>query len=275
MITDEESVVAAIWADRIRWSRTADRLKKRLDTARTLALVLGGVGAIATTVTATLLNARGVPRSMVAIVAAVCLALATYVGAQFLTPAAIGKWTRARSISEAIKREVYQYRAVAGSPIGPLRAEVAEIVSAATDLLPEYAATPVPAAVPPPGPMTPGEYIRDRMRDQIDHYYRPKAQVSAERSRRLRRLALALGVVTAIVAALAAVAPGSGATALAPWVAALTTLSGVSRRILPSNGTTTRSSPTSRPRTSWSACSRTCPHPAMPSGPGSSAGARA
>ncbi|MFD0360989.1 DUF4231 domain-containing protein [Nocardia sp. GCM10030253] len=224
-MTNDDEIVQEIWATRVCWSRTADRLKKRVDTARAAALILSGLGAIATTMTATLLSSAGVARTIVGIVGAVCLACATITAAHFLTPTAVRDWTRARAGSEGIKRAVYEFRASAGSGIAELRGSVTEIHTAAADLLPEFVQTAVVVEAAPRA-LTPEEYISDRVQAQIDSYYRPMARASAVRSRRLRRVGFALGLLGTIVAAVASVVPGSGATALAPWVAALTTLSG-------------------------------------------------
>jgi len=58
--------------------------EKRVDNARAAVLYLGGVGAIAAAMTATVLRTSGLPQVVVPTVGAVCLAVATFVAA---TPA--------------------------------------------------------------------------------------------------------------------------------------------------------------------------------------------
>ncbi|WP_197023566.1 DUF4231 domain-containing protein [Rhodococcus sp. UNC363MFTsu5.1] len=242
--TDQvEELIASLWATRVRWSLVADRHKKRLDIARATAFYLSGAGAIAATLTATFLRTADAARVSVAALGAVCLAVATVVAGGLLTPDAVRRWTRARAASEGIKQLVLRFRAGAapfdgaGAP-ARLREEVAEIEQAVEDLLAyvdEIDDDDVDARNSPvPGPMTPEDYVRDRVQGQITEYYRPRAREYAVRARRLRRLALGLSVATASVAAVVTVlagdvgaaAGGQQSSSVAPWVAVLTTLGG-------------------------------------------------
>ncbi|GAA4478063.1 hypothetical protein GCM10023094_21400 [Rhodococcus olei] len=233
MVGRADMVVASMWDNRIRWSRAADSLKRRIVRARAAVLCLSSAGAIAATLAATLLETPGAPRVVAATTGAVCLGLATVVSAMYLTAEAIRRWTRARATSEGIKQLVFRYRAGAlpdrcGSALDRLQEEYAEIEEASEDLLAIRAGLTfeVPAA---PGPMSPQQYVRDRVEAQLSGYYLPRAEEHLARARRLRRLALTLSVVTAIVAAVAAGAAaqaGASPSGLAPWVAVLTTLGG-------------------------------------------------
>ncbi|MCZ4554751.1 DUF4231 domain-containing protein [Rhodococcus maanshanensis] len=260
--SDEEALVASIWVTRVRWSLVADRLKRRIDIARAAVLYLGAAGAIAATSTATFLRTADVARVLVAAFGAVCLAIAAVVTAFLLTPDAVRRWTRARAASEGIKQLVLRFRAGAVPFDGAdaparLAAEVAEIEEAVEDLLASVAEfaefaefgeddAEVRDAVVP-GPMTPGDYVRDRVQSQITEYYRPRACAYAGRARRLRRVALGLSVATASVAAVVTVLAGDADTSagdqpssgLAPWVAVLTTLGGAVAAHRPAAGTTT------------------------------------
>ncbi|WP_189636613.1 DUF4231 domain-containing protein [Rhodococcus sp. MTM3W5.2] len=254
--SDEEALVASIWATRVRWSLLADRLKRRIDIARAAVLYLGAAGAIAATATATLLRTADVARVPVAAFGAVCLAIATVVTTLLLTPDAVRRWTRARAASEGIKQLVLRFRAGAAPFRGAeaparLAAEVAEIEEAVDDLLAHVAEideddADVRDAVVP-GSMTPGDYVRDRVQSQITDYYRPRAREYAGRARRLRRAALGLSVATASVAAVVTVlagdagisAGGQQSSGLAPWVAVLTTLGERLRPTGPAADTTT------------------------------------
>jgi hypothetical protein len=257
--SDEEALVASIWTTRVRWSLVADRLKRRIDIARAAVLYLGAAGAIAATSTATFLRTADVARVPVAAFGAVCLAIAAVVTAFLLTPDAVRRWTRARAASEGIKQLVLRFRAGAVPFDGAdaparLAAEVAEIEEAVEDLLASVAEfaefgeddAEVRDAVVP-GPMTPGDYVRDRVQSQITEYYRPRACAYAGRARRLRRVALGLSVATASVAAVVTVLAGDADTSagdqpssgLAPWVAVLTTLGGAVAAHRPAAGTTT------------------------------------
>ncbi|MBF6357732.1 DUF4231 domain-containing protein [Nocardia higoensis] len=243
---DEDHVVESLWARRVRWARAADAAKKRVDYARSAVLYLGGVGAIAAAMTATVARASGLPQLLAATVSATCLAAATFVGAHFLTPAEFRRWSRTRAVAESIKQVIYRFRARAGPFRGNdallrLYRAVAEIEESADDLLPFVAEVDADAAsagrisrsaTAMPPVMTPDDYVRDRVQHQITHYYDRTAREYAGRARRLRMWTIVLGLTATVVAALAAVqagtatgsAPISPASTLAPWVAVLTTL---------------------------------------------------
>jgi hypothetical protein len=234
-----EEVLAAIWRRRVGWSRAADRLKRRVTYARAAALVLSSLGAVLGTVAATLPTDEPRWRTTCAALSAVLLAVATFVTARFLTVDAVRAWTRARSVSEAIKAEVYAFRAGAGpygdaDPAKTLQRKASEVEDAARDLERHIAGITVGAATPPP-PLPPAEYVKQRVEDQVEKYYRAKARLYAGRLAVLRGLELVLGLAATVLAALAAFIGGSGepqppggpggaATSVAAWVAVLTTL---------------------------------------------------
>lgn len=222
MSGNDDQVVAELWADRLRWSQAADRLKRRLDRARITAFAASTIGALCTTAAATVVYSGGAVRTGVAAVGAVCLAVAAFVGFQYLTPDAVRAWTRARATSEGIKRLIFEFRAGAQTSVDALRHEMTEMVTAAADLLP-YVDRATTQPTPPPSVLTPETYVRQRIQGQIDGYYRPMASRHTRCAARWRRFAIALGMVTALVAATAAISPDTGPTALAPWVAVLTT----------------------------------------------------
>ncbi len=232
-----EEVLAAIWRRRVGWSRAADRLKRRVAYARAAALVLSSAGAVLGTAAATLPTDAPRWRTACAALSAVLLAVATFVTARFLTVDAVRAWTRARSVSEAIKAEVYAFRAGAG-PYGgadatrALQRKANEVEGAARDLERHVAGVEVGAATPPP-PLTPGEYVERRVGQQVEGYYRAKARLYARRLAVLRGLELALGLAATVLAALAAfvagaeprpTATGTADAGVAAWVAVLTTL---------------------------------------------------
>ncbi|MCP2280681.1 Protein of unknown function [Nocardia amikacinitolerans] len=235
-MSDDEAV-AALWARRMRWARAADTAKRRADRTRVAVLCLSGVGAIATAATATVLRTSSMPQLVVAALGAVCLALATFLAAHFLTPAELRRWTRARAVAENIKQVIYRFRAGAqpfrdDDALLRLHQAVGEIEEPADDLLPfltSNGADTAGLASGAPPVLTPEEYVRDRVQGQISGYYERRAREYAVRARRLRGAALLLGVAATVVAALGAVLVGasgrnSWAANLTPWVAVLTTL---------------------------------------------------
>ncbi|MEV0028081.1 DUF4231 domain-containing protein [Nocardia sp. NPDC050793] len=243
--SDEDKVIAALWATRVRWARAADAAKRRVDRARVAVLCLGGAGAIATAMTATVLRTSGPPQLAVATVGAICLALATFLGARFLSPAEFRRWTRTRAVAEDIKQVIFRFRAGAGPFRGDdallrLHRAVGEIEATGDDLLPflpdehsdaARSGAHFPGSGAPPL-LIPEEYVRERVQGSITDYYLRWAREYTARARRLRGAALLFGLAATVVAAIAAVLAGTStasgrtasATLLAPWVAVLTTL---------------------------------------------------
>lgn len=233
----EDEMVAALWASQLRWSRGSDALRTRIDRARAAVFCLSAWGAVAGAVSATWLAQGGALQLAVAGSGALGLSVATYLSARLLGGDATRHWTRARTTSEGIKQLIYRFRARAlpfrgeGAAL-ELQRSVAEIEDAANDLLPLLPEADVGDARPPPA-MTPDEYVQQRVRQQVQQYYLPKASAYARRLRRLRSAEFVLSLAATILATVAAVlaadaAPGAGAQAagIAAWVAVLTTLGG-------------------------------------------------
>ncbi|MGW4091329.1 DUF4231 domain-containing protein [Nocardia sp. NPDC004750] len=246
-MTYEDDVVASLWARRARWAHAADAGKRRADRARATVLILGGVGAIAAAMTATILRTSGLPQLVVTTIGAVCLAVATFLTAHFLTPAEFRRWSRARAVAENIKQVIYRFRARARPFLGDsallsLHRAIAEIEEKADDLLPyvtENDTSSTPTGSSPrsdteaPPLLAPEDYVRLRVQHQITNYYEHRAHQYAERARRLRTWTLVLGLAATVLATVAAVLAGTAtvstptslASTLTPWVAVLTTLS--------------------------------------------------
>lgn len=139
---------------------------------------------------------------------------------------AVSDWTRARSVAEAVKSEVYLYlTAVAGYDDGGrderLSTRVEELERDADDLL-RHAAGIEPKRRPVPAVRDVQTYVDTRVSDQISEYYRPEAAKQKQRLARARRAELALAVVGATLGAAAA---AFKIDSLAVWVPVLTTMS--------------------------------------------------
>jgi hypothetical protein len=219
----EPGVLVELWREQSLWSRTADRMKRRIDAARRFALVL--VVVVAALGTAAGALADGVPlfaRVLAAAAAAGSALLPT------LRPAWSGSrlrdWTRARSVSEALKSEVYLWLAKVGryrdDPTGArLREEANRVCSDAGDLL-RYRQGIEPADRPLPAVSDPSSYFAVRVRSQIDGYYRPKADALAATLRRFRIAEIVIGAAGAALGGAAALLGAS----MAMWVAVLATV---------------------------------------------------
>jgi hypothetical protein len=75
------------------------------------ALALNVLGALAATLLATLPAGMSRSRMACGVLSASALAVATYLKAHMVSPEAVRAWTRARSVSEALKAEIFLFRA--------------------------------------------------------------------------------------------------------------------------------------------------------------------
>jgi hypothetical protein len=226
-----EETVALIWRRRLAWSRAADRLKANVTIARAAALIMSAAGATLTTVAATLVTGLPHWRTGCAAAGAVLIAAATFVTTRFITTDAVRAWTRARSVSEAIKADMYSFRAAAApfdgaDALAVLQREVRAVEDNAKDLERYVAAVMVRSSNPPPV-LPPLDYVAKRVMQQVDGYYRRKAKLYASRLAGFRGTELALGLIATVLGALAAFISNNQPDAnagVAAWVAVFTTL---------------------------------------------------
>lgn len=228
---NEQEVVATHWRRHEQWSTLAGRLKSRIGFWRTTSLVLGAAGALLQTAAVAL--GTGIASMSVSVIGAVALLFVPFIARYFLTPEQVRQWLRARSMSEGLKSLVFRYRARAapfaeGDRLIQLKDAGKKTESWVEAFAVELAGVEDRGGTPPPA-LDPDAYVAQRVREQIDRYYRPSARINASRARRLRRaeiamagLAAALGGVTAALKLPAAGMSGS----LGPWVAVLTTIGG-------------------------------------------------
>jgi hypothetical protein len=138
----------------------------------------------------------------------------------------VRRWTRARSVSEAIKTEVYTYLSGTGRYDGAdretrLEAEIQRLEHEAADLAPfSRGIQPVARSLPPVDDLE--SYLDYRVRDsELRDYYDKNAKELEERIRQLKVVQIALALVAAGLAAVAAVAPS-----VAAWAAVATAAGG-------------------------------------------------
>lgn len=226
MSDTSDRLVQSIWDDHVGWSQTADRLKSRRDTWRSVVLVLTATGAFLQTLAATQgLSAIKVPVGAAGVIA---LALVPFFGGPFLTAEGTSRWLRARSVSEGIKSEIYTFRAGADPYSGPnalelLRKKTNEIRDWGKGLEIERARTGSPTEPAPPR-LAPGGYLEHRVQQQVEGYYRRKAMLYAKLAERFRLAELVLAGLAAVLGAVATFTGDTGA--FGPWVAVLTTVGG-------------------------------------------------
>lgn len=213
-----------LWRQQSLWSRTANRMKKRIGRARAAALTVAVVIAVLGTLAGVLADQQPVPSQWLAGVAGFGALLLPV-----LRPGWSGHtlrdWTRARSVSEALKSEVYLWLAGAGDYRGDehgarLREMTDKVRGDGSDLL-RYQAGIVPEqrALPPVHDIA--SYFAVRVTGQIDTYYRRRA---GELQTSLRWFRAAEVTLAVLGAALGAVAAAVGGSSFAPWIAVVTTV---------------------------------------------------
>lgn len=77
-----------------------------------------------------------------------------------------------------------------------------------------------------PFTLTVDEYVKNRVNDQIEKYYRPKGRENAVAAKKLHNLEFYLGLLAVVMGALASAATATGLkelSLLGPWVAVVTT----------------------------------------------------
>jgi hypothetical protein len=233
-----EEVIETLWQRRVAWSRAADSLKRRISFAGNTALLLSITGAILETLAGTLL--RTDPAHYYSAGAgAVLLAVATFLTAKFVTTGSLRQWSRMRSVSEAMKHEIFAFRTqtkpfLLPQGVAHLQTRVQEIEEAAADLEPLVAGTDTSEASPPPPFLTPDQYLEQRIQQQIQQYYRRKAVIYKKRLAFFRGFEVALGIAATALATIGTFTTSASQrtgqsgphTGIVSWVAVLTTVSG-------------------------------------------------
>lgn len=224
-MASNDGLVEELWRQQSVWSQTANRMKASIGRARSAALSLTVGGAALATLATRLSATQTAASSALAITAAVSVGLVPVLRPWF-TGRVLRDWTRARSVSEALKGEIYLYLARAGDYKGEdrdrqLRETTDRAQQQGADLLRYSIATlPVQRALPKVNDYT--SYLSVRVDGQIDDYYRPRARNLQQRLHQYRGVELALAVVGVVLGALAASRAEWG---LGAWIAVVTTIS--------------------------------------------------
>ncbi len=215
-MTTDDVALARAWEQQSVWSQVANRLKRDLQRSRIRVLTLTVIGAVlsAAAVVAGLDSGAG---KVLAALGGAAMGLAALYRAR-IGKDAVQQWTRARSVAEELKSEVYLYLTGVGQQ--RLDEQIDALADGAADL------APLKAGVSPKGRELPpvrdfDSYIRDRLVAQIETYYRPRAAELQQKSDRIRAAQQWLAGVGVMAAAAAAIWETD---AVAVWVPVLTTI---------------------------------------------------
>ncbi|MEV6323862.1 DUF4231 domain-containing protein [Nocardia sp. NPDC051787] len=225
MIASRHTAAEWAWQRQNVWSKTADNLKSGQHRAHRLRLgatVMGAGLALA----GSQLGPVNEPAAVTAAVAGAVMMAAVGVSGSRHSVRNVREWTRARSVSEAIKSEVYLFLTSAGGYAGDdrdqrLEAEVQRLEREAGDLQ-RYTDDVTATVRPLPAVDDVDSYVRLRVRrSQLEHYYEPRARLMRRRVRMFKAIEVTLALVAAALASVAAVSPNIGA-----WASVATTAAG-------------------------------------------------
>lgn len=217
------------WRRQSVWSQTANALKAGPGRMRSLRLVLTAAAAVLA-LAGSQIKSVSFPASVaLAITAAVALAAAGLLRSR-ANAEQVRRWTRARSVSEALKTELYLFLSKSGrydTGDDPavleqrLEAETQRLEAEAGDLQ-RYTDGVTAVDRPLPAVHDAASYLEVRVRQsQLDGYYEPKARAMRRRLRQLKITEVTLALIAAGLAGAAAASPGVGA-----WAAVVTTAAG-------------------------------------------------
>ena len=212
------------WAAQRVWSRTADELKSRITRARTTTLALGVATAVLAVAADQVSGADSTVGRWLAGAAALTAGLATLIQGRVSTEH-VKTWTRARSVAEGLKTEVYSYLAggtgyTGDTPDQHLADQTRDLLNDVDDLQRHTLGVSPDTKKPLPIHDT-DSYLEHRVTGQIDGYYRPRATHYQTLITRFRAAGTTLGVLAVTLAALAT---ATGVDGLTAWVPVVTTI---------------------------------------------------
>jgi hypothetical protein len=224
-MADPGTVVGDVWLQQRAWSRAADRAKSEVGRYRVTSLLLvvlaSGLGAAAPVVA----QASDTAGRVCGLVAGISLGLIPIVRHRLDRPT-YERWSRARSISEALKAEVYTYLAGAGMYRGTaadltLQTHAEEIAAKGDDLVTWIAESDLTRR-PIPAVTDVATYVAVRVESQIHDYYLRRGRLMAHRARLVRRVQAMLAIAAVVLGVIAS----AGLTGVAPWIGVIGTVSG-------------------------------------------------
>jgi hypothetical protein len=233
-------MLEAAWRSYRGWAATARALQAQARSHSLWALVLTSVAAILGALAAALPTEQVNFRAGAALSAAAMATAAAVFGQFILNAKAQERWIQARATAEAIKSECYRFAAKLGdyrkdgaNEAFTARLGVWEQAVEKHGIIRDAIAAKKMDKAPPPVSMDGSWYRENRLKDQMD-FYSDRSAVHKRRADLLRRLGLGLGLLAGalgvlagggIAGALEGSVFGAFATGVAPFVAAVTTIS--------------------------------------------------
>ncbi len=219
------TLVRDLWISQRVWSRAADRAKAEVGRARVLSLLLvvlaSGLGAAAPAV-----GGLNDPAGRIfGLVAGVSLGLIPLVRLRLDAPV-YEAWSRLRSVSEALKVEVYMFLAQVDpyrddNRVNTLLLRTHDVLQKGDDLAyrlrqGDGRARPLPAVTGV------ASYLDVRVSQQIGSYYLRKGRQMARRAALVRQVQTGLAGAAVVLGVFASI----GDTGISPWIGVIGTISG-------------------------------------------------
>lgn len=215
------------------WSETANVLKLATDQARYYTFGASALGAMLAALAAQFFenNQASVIYQFLTILSAISLAVGAFVTARWLSRDAVERHVRARTASEALKREAFLYATNTGQYRSAesrdrLLLEQKNLIENKIEDLLLFEQKAKDQGRCPRNDLTLNEYIEQRVDTQIK-YYRDRSTRYDEYSRLLHKVECSLSLLAAVIAAAAATPLLNGMFNLTAMTAVLTTVSGI------------------------------------------------
>lgn len=224
-------ILQDVWTDRKIWSFTATQLKQSLTFWRSLVLLLTILGAFLETLAAQLHSSQADLSTYIGALGAVALVSIPIIRNAKLGNDQTRAWVRSRSVSEGLKTEIYLYLTGAQPYNYPnnkneiLSSQRDEIVRLAEDIFGQTAIARNQLAnedLTPPEPMDVNTYITERVEQQIEQFYRPRAFELSRQASYWRKAELSSSIVAAALGVLSTFFNNS--EQFSAWVAVVTTI---------------------------------------------------
>ncbi len=225
----QASALEYAWGEYRVWAATARKQRAEIFSWRFRVLILTVVGAILGTLSHEMANLGfdgdswfSLP-AIIGFLSGISIALAAFFSKEILSPERERRWVRARSMAEALKAETYLFRTGVPPYDTPdaathLVERVDELLKTVGDVQAVTLLTEQKRERLPKETLSVSEYIEERVNDQIDNFYRPRA-------REYERVVACGRTISIILGALAAVLGVLGTTEwTAGWVAVITTI---------------------------------------------------
>ncbi|MGK7910971.1 MAG: DUF4231 domain-containing protein [Synechococcus sp.] len=214
-----------VWEEYRRAAKRSRQLKRKVDAYRISGLLLVVTGAILG-VLASQLDTLEQLSKIFAVASAIFLGVAAFLSNHILDSQYEKQWVVARSQAEALKSQAYIYLVQAPPYNGPDRDE--KLSSKMQEILGELLAEPVSLTEDekrenlPKNWFSMDDYLKQRVTDQIETYYEPKAIASQRMLTLLKSISFVLGLSGAVLGGISA----ADIDWSAAWVAVIGTISG-------------------------------------------------